>query len=82
VKRNPIPVMLITMGLGLLAYRMARPARDSYRTTRLIPADEDFITEQDFVTEVDDVRIYSERIAPVEPLDDALSVPRTVNSRL
>ena len=82
VKRNPVPVMLITMGLGLLAYRLARPSREAYRSTRLIAADEDFITEEDFVAEIDEVRVYDERTTPVEPVDDMFENRRTMNSRI
>jgi hypothetical protein len=82
VKRNPVPVMLITMGLGLLAYRLARPSREAYRTTRLIAADEDFITEEDFVAEIDEVRVYDERATPLEPVDDMFENRRTMNSRI
>jgi hypothetical protein len=79
VRSNPVPVMLIAMGLGLLAYRLGRPARR--RPTRLIAADEDFITEQDFMGEPDDLRLYEPGAAPLEPVDGMFD-RRRMNSRI
>ena len=73
VRQNPVPVMLIAAGLGLLAYRLGRPVRQ--RPTRLIPADEDFVTEQDLAMENDDMRLYGSGAAPLQDPDD-LSYPR------
>jgi hypothetical protein len=67
VRSNPVPVMLIAAGLGLLAYRLGRPARR--RPTRLIAADEDFVTEQDLVAEPDNLRLYEPGAAPLEQTD-------------
>ncbi len=66
VRSNPVPVMLIAAGLGLLAYRLGRPARP--RPTRLIAADEDFITEQD-LGEPPDLRLYEPGAAPLDQTD-------------
>jgi hypothetical protein len=74
VRSNPVPVMLIAAGLGLLAYRLGRPARP--RPTRLIAADEDFITE-----EVDDLRVYDSEAAPLEQTDGMFD-RRRMNSRI
>jgi hypothetical protein len=79
VRSNPVPVMLIAAGLGLLAYRLGRPARR--RPTRLIAADEDFITEQDLTGEVDDLRIYDTGAAPLEQADGMFD-RRRMNSRI
>lgn len=79
VRRNPVPVMLIAMGLGLLAYRLGRPARR--RPTRLIAADEDFITEHDLMGEPNDLRLYPSGAAPLEQADGMFDRRRT-NSRL
>ncbi|WP_091129652.1 DUF3618 domain-containing protein [Microvirga guangxiensis] len=67
VRSNPVPVMLIAAGLGLLAYRLGSPARR--RPTRLIAADEDFITEQDLMGEPADMRLYEPGAAPLEQTD-------------
>lgn len=79
VRSNPVPVMLIAMGLGLLAYRLGRPARR--RPTRLIPADEDFITEQDLMGEPADLRFYEPGAAPLEQPDGVFD-RRRMNSRI
>lgn len=79
VRSNPVPVMLIAAGLGLLAYRLGRPARR--RPTRLIAADEDFITEQDLMGEPDDLRLYDSGAAPLEQTDGMFD-RRRMNSRI
>lgn len=78
VRNNPIPVMLIAMGLGLLAYRLGRSERR--RSTRLIAADEDFITEQDLMDESGDLRLYPSGAAPLEQADGMVS-HRRMNSK-
>ena len=79
VRSNPVPVMLIAAGLGLLAYRLGRPARR--RPTRLIAADEDFITEQDLAGEPSDLRLYDSGAAPGEQTDGMFD-RRRMNSRI
>ena len=79
VRSNPVPVMLIAAGLGLLAYRLWRPARG--RPTRLIAADEDFITERDLMGEPDDLRLYEPGAAPLEQTDGMFD-RRRMNSRI
>ncbi|WP_445503596.1 DUF3618 domain-containing protein [Microvirga sp. G4-2] len=78
VRSNPVPVMLIAMGLGLLAYRLGSPARR--RPTRLIAADEDFVTEHDLTGEPDDLRLYPSGAAPLEQTDGMFD-RRRMNSR-
>jgi hypothetical protein len=69
IRRNPIPVMLIAAGLGLLAYRLGRSAAMERRRTRLIAADDDFISEQDLVAaEPSDARVYDAGVSPLQPL--------------
>ncbi len=77
VRQNPVPVMLIAAGLGLLAYRLGRPVRQ--RPTRLIPADEDFVTEQDLAMENDDMRLYGSGAAPLHDPDDLYYQRRRMN---
>jgi len=79
VRSNPVPVMLIAMGLGLLAYRLGRPVRR--RPTRLVAADEDFITEQDLPEPAADLRIYGSGAAPLEQ-PDGMFDRRRMNSRI
>lgn len=80
VRKNPVPVMLIAMGLGLLAYRLTSPPR-SRRPARLIAADEDFITEQDLMGEPSDLRVYEPGAAPLEQTDGMFD-RRRMNSRI
>lgn len=79
VKRNPVPVMLIAMGIGLLAYRLGRPTRP-LRPARLIAADEDLITEEHLLMEVEDSRLYGTEAAP-QPATDTMFQRPGMNSR-
>jgi hypothetical protein len=81
VRRNPVPVMLIAAGLGLLAYRLGRSPVVAQRRARLIAADEDFITEQDLVMEPHDARIYDTGAAPLQT-SDGMFERRRMNSRI
>lgn len=79
VRRNPVPVMLIAMGIGLLAYRLGRPTRP-VRPVRLIAADEDLITEEHLLMEAEDPRLYGTE--PVhQPATDTMFERPGMNSR-
>jgi hypothetical protein len=78
VRKNPVPVMLIAMGIGLLAYRLGRSAAP--RRTRLIAADEDLITEEHLMMEMEDPRLYGAEAAPLRSSDPMFERPAT-NSR-
>jgi hypothetical protein len=73
VRRNPVPVMLIAMGVGLLAYRLGRSAAP--RRTRLIAADEDLITEEHLLMEMEDPRLYGTEAAPLHSSDPMFERP-------
>jgi len=73
VRRNPVPVMLIAMGVGLLAYRLGRSVAP--RRTRLIAADEDLITEEHLLMEAEDPRLYGEEAAPLRTSDPMFERP-------
>ncbi|EIM27710.1 Protein of unknown function (DUF3618) [Microvirga lotononidis] len=75
VRRNPVPVMLIAMGVGLLAYRLGRSTAP--RRTRLIAADEDLITEEHLLMEAEDPRLYGAEGAPLSTSDPMFEPPRT-----
>jgi hypothetical protein len=75
VRRNPVPVMLIAMGIGLLAYRLGRSATP--RRTRLIAADEDLITEEHLLMEMEDPRLYGAEAAPLHSSDPMFERPGT-----
>jgi len=77
VRRNPVPVMLIALGIGLLAYRLGRP---SARPTRLIAADEDLITEEHLLMEAEDSRLYGTEAAPL-PASDGMFERPGMNTR-
>jgi hypothetical protein len=79
VRRNPVPVMLVALGVGLLAYRLGRPA-PSVRHTRLIAADENLITEEHLLMEAEDPRLYGTEAAPLQSSDPMFERPG-MNSR-
>ena len=56
IRRNPVPVMLVAMGIGLLAYRLGRKPVIVQRPIGLAAAD-DFAGDQDWADEVEDMRI-------------------------
>lgn len=78
VRRNPVPVMLIALGIGLLAYRLGRPS--TLREERLIAADEDLITEEHLLMEAEDPRLYGAEAAPRHSSDSMFEHPG-MNSR-
>ena len=78
VRRNPVPVMLIAMGFGLLAYRLGRSS--ARQRTRLIAADEDLITEEHLIMEMEDPRLYGSEAAPLQSSDPMFERPG-MNSR-
>jgi hypothetical protein len=74
IRRNPMPVMLIAAGLGLLAHRLSR-------TPRAIPRHPQLVTDPDIVAEAVDVRIYSPGASTLQSPEDAFD-PRNPNSRI
>ena len=56
IRRNPVPVMLVAMGIGLLAYRLGRKPVIVQRPIGYEAAD-DFSDDQDWADEVEDMRI-------------------------
>ena len=86
VRRNPVPVMLIAMGLGLLAFRLGRPT-SSVRPARLIAADEDLITEEHLLMEAEDASLYGSQAATLQSSNgmqssDGMFERPGVNSRI
>ncbi len=79
VRRNPVPVMLIAMGIGLLAYRLGRPSYAA-RQSPLIAADEDLITEEHLLMEAEDPRLYGAEAAQQGSADTMFERPG-MNSR-
>jgi len=56
VRRNPVPVMLMAMGIGLLAYRLGRRPVIVQRPAALA-ADDGYDADQDWADEVEDMRL-------------------------
>jgi hypothetical protein len=63
VRRNPVPVMLIAAGLGLLAYRLTRKRPVVRHRSQLV-------TETDVVAVPVDPRIYNPGAAPFSVPDE------------
>jgi hypothetical protein len=87
IRRNPVPVMLIAMGIGLLAHRISRSSSVAYRKARLardydFATDDDFIAEPDFVADVEGTRIYDTGASPLQPGDEMYDRRRSMNSRM
>lgn len=80
VRRNPVPVMLIAMGVGLLAFRLGRSSTP--RRTRLIAADEDLITEEHLLMELEDPRLYGDDSSRPQVSDPMFERPGMTTSRI
>ena len=75
VRRNPIPVMLVAVGVGWLMYRTAQQAR----TTNALDADlED---ESIPILNTGQARIYDPDISPRHPGHDVLESRREMSAR-
>jgi hypothetical protein len=74
IRRNPVPIMLIAAGLGLLAHRLSRPP-----VVRRHPR---LVTEPDIAAEAVDVRIYSPGASTLQPAENVLEPQRSTNSRI
>jgi len=74
IRRNPVPVMLVAAGIGLLAYRLTRPQPMPRRTMRLA-------TDADLVAEPVETRVYP-GASTLETPEDAFETQRTMNSRI
>jgi len=76
IRRNPVPVMLMAMGIGLLAYRMGRKPVIVQRPIGLAAAD-DFAGDQDWANEVEDMRIQRSGMArgAASDLSDTAPLP-------
>ena len=88
IRRNPVPVMLIAMGLGLLVYRLGRTAPVARRRERLM-MDEDEFVDPNWANEVEDMRLhdssprlYDADVSPLPSSGDVVEPRRSVNSRI
>jgi len=83
IRRNPVPVMLIAMGIGLLAHRLGRQAAMTQRGDESLVADYDAGVDQDWANEVEDMRVYDAGTSPLQPpADDVFEPRRSMNSRI
>ncbi len=81
IRRNPVPVMLIAMGLGLLAYRLGRSSTMAQRRARLA-AERDLTTDEDLMAEVEEPRVYPSGASALQPPpDEMFEHRRRMNSR-
>jgi hypothetical protein len=80
VRRNPVPVMLIAMGIGLLAYRLGRPSYVARQRRLIITDDDDLITEEHLLMEAEDPRLYGTE-AVHQPATDPMFERPGMNSR-
>lgn len=74
IRRNPVPVMLVAMGIGLLAYRLGRKPVIVQRPIGLAASD-DLASDQDWADEVEDMRIQRAGMATGAPSDLSDTAP-------
>jgi hypothetical protein len=75
VRRNPVPVMLIAAGLGLLAYRLSR-------TRPVVRHRSQLATGPDVVAVPVDPRIYEPGAAPFSVAEESYEPQRGTTSRI
>ncbi|MCB5173944.1 MULTISPECIES: DUF3618 domain-containing protein [Microvirga] len=75
IKRNPVPVMLIAAGIGLLVHRLGRPQPLPRRSTHVV-------VDEDLVAEPLDTRVYSAGATTLQSPDEPYEPRRTMNSRI
>ena len=87
IRRNPVPVMLIAMGIGLLAHRITRSSTVASRRTQL-PNDYDLMNDQDLVTgtpyvsDVEGTHVYDSGASSLQPTNEVFDGRRSMNSRI
>ncbi|MBZ6076533.1 DUF3618 domain-containing protein [Microvirga puerhi] len=74
VRRNPVPVMLIAAGMGLLFYRLGR--RPRVRTHVRVVADEDIVTYPE------EPRLYEPGATTLQSPQDVMDRRRGVTMRI
>ena len=75
IRRNPVPVMLIAAGIGLLVHRLGRPQPRPRRAPRLV-------AEPEPVSEPLDTRVYAPGATTLQSTEDPFEPRRTMTSRL
>jgi hypothetical protein len=75
IRRNPVPIMLMAAGLGLLVHRLGRTPPVVSRGPRLT-------ADADIAAEAEDVRLYGSGASPLQPPESVLDRHRGTNSRI
>jgi hypothetical protein len=75
IRRNPVPIMLMAAGLGLLVHRLGRTPPMVRRESRMT-------ADEDIVAEAEGVRLYGSGASPLQPPENVLERNRSTNSRI
>jgi len=76
IRQNPIPVMLLAAGIGLLAYNLGRKPRVRHATTPVL-------IDPDIAAEPTDMRTYGPGASSLHaPPEDLLEPQRSTNSSI
>lgn len=75
LRRNPVPVMLMAAGLGMLVYRLGQRPRGMRRPSRMA-------LEQDMFPEPEEPRFYGSGASPLEPPLETFEHRRGTSSRI
>jgi len=73
VRRNPVPVMLVAMGIGLLAWRLGRQTIVA-RPAAELAVEDDFV-DQDWADEVEDMRVQRAAAATASEMSPSAANP-------
>ncbi|HEY8565891.1 MAG TPA: DUF3618 domain-containing protein [Beijerinckiaceae bacterium] len=81
VRRNPVPVALVAVGIGLLLHRMAQSER-SVASRRVRVASEPPVVADDVpVLNTGAARVYDPDVSPRHPTQDSLESRRSLSAR-
>jgi Protein of unknown function (DUF3618) len=75
IRRNPVPIMLMAAGLGLLVHRLGRTLPMVRREPRLT-------ADEDIVAEAEDIRVYGSGASSLQPAESSLARSRSANTRI
>lgn len=85
IRRNPVPVMLIAAGIGLLVHRLGRPQPRPRPAPRLV-SEPDFVTEpfdsEPLGARPLDTRVYAPGATTLQSADDPFDPHRPMTSRI
>lgn len=75
LRRNPVPVMLMAAGLGLLIYRLGQRPHAVRQPSRLA-------LDEDMFPETQETRLYGSGASPLEPPQEMFEHRRGASSRI